>query len=71
VANPLDLLGLLTTLIKALVEAVRAVFFMDVGATKAKLKGMEDAENALNAARDAANADSLPVDTDPDNRDNR
>lgn len=66
------------TLLKILLEIVGAIAkyahdkqLIEAGEAKAMLKGLEDANEAIKRANHArANVDSLPVESDPNNRDN-
>ena len=65
------MIELITTIIKAVVEGFRAAFFVNVGETRERLKGMENVENLRDIADRARTADSVPEELDPDNRRNR
>jgi hypothetical protein len=65
------IIKLFLTLASAMAEFAKTKRLMDAGAAEAVLKGVRDADDAINRANIArANADKLPSDNDPNNRDN-
>jgi len=65
-------LKLLLSFISSYTQYIRDKQLMEAGKAEAILKGINDADEAIKRANDArSNVDSLPVDSDPNNRDNR
>ena len=66
----LTFIQLLLTIVAQVTEYMNTKNLMDAGAAKAILKGVRDADDAINRAKRArANADSVSVDDDQFNRD--
>lgn len=70
-ANPIDWVSGVVAVVKAVIEYIKAKFYYDAGKKSAKLEGLENAQDALDTARRARDADSVPDDLDPDNRRNQ
>lgn len=70
--NFVAILKIALSLASKLAEYVQNKQLMDAGASEALLKGLRDADDAINRANNArANVDSLPVESDPQNRSRR
>lgn len=70
-ANPIDWASGVVAIVKAVIEYIKAKFYYDAGKKSAKLEGLENAQDALDVARHARSADSVPEELDPDNRRNK
>lgn len=69
--NALTLLKGLVSLVTSIANYFRDKRLMEAGAAEAILKGLNDANDAIARASVArSNADKLPVESDPNNRDN-
>lgn len=67
-----SILKILLELAKKVASYVRDKQLMEAGAAQAILRGVNDANDAIDRADNARrNYDSLPVESDPENRDNR
>jgi hypothetical protein len=67
--NFVAILKIVLGLASKLAEYVKNKQLMDAGASEALLKGLRDADDAIARANSArANVDSLPVESDPQNR---
>lgn len=65
-------LKLLLSFITSYTQYIRDKQLMEAGKAEAILKGINDADEAIKRANDArSNVDSVPVNADPNNRDNR
>lgn len=70
--NFVAILKLVLGLASKLAEYISNKRLMDAGAAEAILKGLRDADDAIaRADRARADFDSVPVDSDPQNRRNR
>lgn len=70
--NALTLLKGLVSLVTSVANYLRDKRLMDAGAAESVLKGLNDANDAINRANAArANANSVPIDQDPDNTANK
>ena len=70
--NFVAILKLVLGLASKLAEYISNKRLMDAGASEAILKGLRDADDAIaRADRARADFDSVPVDSDPQNRRNR
>lgn len=70
--NALTLLKGLVALVTSVANYLRDKRLMDAGAAESVLKGLNDANDAINRANAArANADSVQIESDPDNRANK
>lgn len=68
----LNLAKLFLTLASAVIQYMNNKQLLEAGAAQATLKGIQDANDAILVAKSARDtgADRVPVDTDPNNRDN-
>lgn len=67
-----SILKILLELANKVASYVRDKQLMEAGAAQAILRGVNDANDAIDRADNARrNYDSLPVESDPQNRDNR
>lgn len=67
----ISIIKLMLTLVSTLAQYAQNKQLMDAGAAEAVLQGIQDANTAIDKAKSArANANSLPVSSDPQNRDN-
>lgn len=67
-----SILKILLELANKVASYVRDKQLMEAGAAQAILRGVNDANDAIDRADTARrNYDSLPVESDPENRDNR
>lgn len=66
--NPVNWISALSAMVKAAIEAIKAHFFIGVGRDREKLEGLENAQDAIDRADAARNADGVPEELDPDNR---
>lgn len=67
--NYLALLKGLVALITTIASYMRDKRLIDLGAAESVLKGLQDADNAIKLANDArAHANSVPIESDPDDR---
>lgn len=70
--NALTLLKGLVALVTSIANYFRDKRLMEAGAAESVLKGLNDANDAIDRANDArANASSVPIDQDPDDRANK
>lgn len=70
--NALTLLKGLISLVTSVANYLRDKRLMDAGAAESVLKGLNDANDAINRANAArANADSIPIEKDDANRANK
>lgn len=67
-----SIIKLLLTLASSITQYAHDKKLIDAGAAQAILKGINDAEDTIKRANNArANANSVPVESDPDDRANR
>lgn len=66
----LTFLKLLLTIASSLAKYASEKKLMDAGAAEAVLKGVRDADEAVDRANLARKSGGVPVDDDPNNRDN-
>lgn len=70
--NILSIIKLFLSLASSLAQYAHDKQMMDAGAAESVLKGLNDANDAINRANAArANADSVPIEDDPDNTANK
>jgi hypothetical protein len=70
--NALALLKGLVALVSSIAEYMRDKRLIELGAAESVLKGLQDADKAIKLANDArANANSVPISTDQDDRANK
>lgn len=70
--NALTLLKALVALVTSVANYLKDKQLIEAGAAQAVLKGLRDANDAIALANDARqHYDSLPIESDTENRDNR